>query len=52
MDENGACKCPADRMADVLKNVAQLVKNEEAGRDKTMSMKSWEELYNFLSPKK
>jgi 4-hydroxy-4-methyl-2-oxoglutarate aldolase len=52
MDENGACKFPADRMAEVLKNVEQLVKNEDAGRAKTQSFKTWEELYNFLAPKK
>jgi 4-hydroxy-4-methyl-2-oxoglutarate aldolase len=52
MDENGACKFPADRMTEVLKNVEQLVKNEDAGRQRTLSCKTWEELYNQLTPKK
>lgn len=52
MDENGACKFPADRMADVIKNVEQLLKNEEASKEKTQAFTTWEELYKFLSPKK
>jgi regulator of RNase E activity RraA len=29
MDENGACKFPADRLADVCKYIDALIKNEE-----------------------
>jgi 4-hydroxy-4-methyl-2-oxoglutarate aldolase len=52
MDENGACKFPADRMAEVLKNVEQLVKNEEAQRERVMATKSFEELLSLFAPKK
>lgn len=52
MDENGACKFPADRMEEILKNVEQLCKNEAAGQAKTNAFKDWKELYNSLSPKK
>jgi len=52
MDENGACKFPADRMEEVLKNVEQLIKNEEASRQRTLASKDGEELYKMLSPKK
>lgn len=52
MDENGACKFPADRLADVLKNVEKLVRDEDERRKKVMACKTTEELYNFLSPEK
>jgi regulator of RNase E activity RraA len=52
MDENGACKFPAERMAEVLKNVEQLVKNEEAQRQRVMATKNLEELLGLFAPKK
>jgi regulator of RNase E activity RraA len=52
MDENGACKFPAERMAEVLKNVEQLVKNEEAQRQRVMATKNIEELLSIFAPKK
>lgn len=52
MDENGACKFPPQYMEQIIKNVEQLVKNEEAQRQKVLATKNWEELYNLLAPKK
>lgn len=52
MDENGACKFPAERMADVLRNVEQLVKDEETQRKKVIACRTWEELRDFLTPRK
>ena len=49
MDENGACKFPADRLADVCKNIDALVKAEEE-RAKTLSKaKTVEEIKAVLS---
>ena len=51
MDENGACKFPADRLADVCKNVDTLVKGE-AERAKALSKaKNAEEVKAIFSRK-
>ncbi|GAG78437.1 unnamed protein product [marine sediment metagenome] len=44
MDENGACKFPADRLADVYKNVQELVKAEEERVKKISAAKTVEEI--------
>ncbi len=49
MDENGACKFPADRLADVCKNVEELLKTEEAWAKKISALKSAEEVLRLLS---
>ena len=49
MDENGACKFPADRLADVLKNVKELVKGEEERVKKINALKSTEDVLKLLS---
>ena len=49
MDENGACKFPADRLADVLKNVKELVKGEEKRVKQINALKSTEDVLKLLS---
>jgi len=49
MDENGACKFPADRVADVCKNVKELVKAEEERAKKISALKSAEDVLTWLS---
>jgi len=44
MDENGACKFPADRLADVYKNVTELAKNEAESMKRVGSLKSAEDV--------
>lgn len=44
MDENGACKFPADRLADVYKNVKELAKNEAAGMGRIGALRSAEDV--------
>ncbi len=48
MDENGACKFPREYLEAVVNNVAQLVKNEEAQRERVKATKSVEELLEML----
>ena len=49
MDENGACKFPAGRLADVCKNVKELVKAEEERAKKISALKSAEDVLALLS---
>ena len=49
MDENGACKFPAGRLADVCKNVKELVKAEEERAKKISTAKTVEEIKAVLS---
>jgi len=48
MDENGACKFPADRMAEVLANVEKLVKNEDERRNKMIGLGTGQKIYDLL----
>ncbi len=48
MDENGACKFPVDRLADVCKNVKELVKAEEERAKKISAAKSAEDVLALL----
>ena len=48
MDENGACKFPADRLEDVYNNVQQLAKNEAAIMSKVGALKSAEDVLKML----
>jgi len=48
MDENGACKFPADRLADVLKNVEELAKNEAESMGRVGALKSAEDVLAML----
>lgn len=44
MDENGACKFPADKLADICNNIDALIKAEEV-RDKALrAAKTTEEI--------
>jgi len=52
MDENGACKFPADRLADVCKNIDALVKAEEERANALSKAKTIEEIKAVLSGKK
>ena len=49
MDENGACKFPADRLADVCKNVKELAKAEAERAKKINAAKTIEEIKAVLS---
>ena len=49
MDENGACKFPADRLADVYKNVQELAKAEEERAKKISALKSAKDVLALLS---
>ena len=44
MDENGACKFPADRLAEVYKNVQELAKNEAESMGRVGTLKSAEDV--------
>ena len=44
MDENGACKFPADRLADVCKNIDALIKAEEERATNISAAKTIEEI--------
>ncbi|MDD4875986.1 MAG: RraA family protein, partial [Dehalococcoidales bacterium] len=48
MDENGACKFPADRLADVYNNVKELAKREKESMKKVSSLKNAEDVLNML----
>ena len=48
MDENGACKFPAGKLADVYKNVQELAKKEQENMGKINSLKSAEDVLKFL----
>lgn len=48
MDENGACKFPADKLAEVYKNVQELAKKEQENMGKINSLKSAEDVLKFL----
>jgi regulator of RNase E activity RraA len=48
MDENGACKFPADRLAEVYKNVQELAKNEAESMGKVGALKSAEDVLAML----
>ncbi|MBL7165321.1 MAG: RraA family protein [Dehalococcoidales bacterium] len=49
MDENGACKFPADRLVDVYKNVTELAKNEAESMKRVGALKSAEDVLAMLS---
>ena len=49
MDENGACKFPADRLADVCKNIDALSKAEEKRTEALRAAKSAEDILALLS---
>lgn len=49
MDENGACKFPADRLADVCKNIGALIKAEEERAKEISAAKTVEEIKAVLS---
>jgi len=49
MDENGACKFPADKLADVCKNIDALVKAEEKRAKALSKAKTIEEIKAALS---
>ena len=44
MDENGACKFPADRLVDVYKNVTELATNEAESMKRVGALKSAEDV--------
>ena len=44
MDENGACKFPPDRLADVCNNIDALIKAEEERAEKLLAAKTIEEI--------
>ena len=48
MDENGACKFPADRLAEVYKNVQELAKNEAESMKRVGALKSAEDVLAML----
>ena len=48
MDENGACKFPADRLADVYKNVKELARNEAESMGRVSALKSAEDVLAML----
>ncbi len=48
MDENGACKFPADRLAEVYKNVQELANNEAESMKKIGALKSAEDVLAML----
>jgi 4-hydroxy-4-methyl-2-oxoglutarate aldolase len=51
MDENGACKFPADRLADVCRNIDALSKAEEERATALQAAKSVEEVKRILKGK-
>lgn len=48
MDENGACKFPADKLAEVYKNVQELAKKEAESMGKVSALQSVEDVLKFL----
>jgi regulator of RNase E activity RraA len=52
MDENGACKFPADRLADVCRNIDALKKAEEERANALNAAKTIEEIKVAFSGKK
>ncbi|MFC1860109.1 RraA family protein [Chloroflexota bacterium] len=48
MDENGACKFPSDRLAEVYKNVQELAQKEAESMKKVSSLKSAEDVLVML----
>lgn len=48
MDENGACKFPADRLAEVYKNVQELAKNEAESMKNISALKSAERCIGYV----
>jgi regulator of RNase E activity RraA len=44
MDENGACKFPADRLADICRNIDALIKNEDERAEALQAAKTLEEM--------
>ncbi len=51
MDENGACKFPADRLADVCRNIDALIESEEKRARAIKAAKTVEEIKTILSSK-
>jgi 4-hydroxy-4-methyl-2-oxoglutarate aldolase len=51
MDENGACKFPADRLADICRNIDELSKAEEERAKALQSAKSIEDVKRILKSK-
>jgi len=49
MDENGACKFPADRLVDVYNNVTELAKNEAESMKRVGALKSAEDVLAMLT---
>ena len=49
MDENGACKFPADNLADVLNNARELQKEEEARMEALKNAKTADEIEAILT---
>jgi regulator of RNase E activity RraA len=52
MDENGACKFPADRLTDVCNNVEAFIKIEEERVKAMKAAKTMAELKDVFSGKK
>jgi len=52
MDENGACKFPADRLADVCNNIDALIKAEEERAKALRVAKTVEEIKAAFSGKR
>lgn len=48
MDENGACKFPANRLKDVYTNVQELAKKEQEHMGKVKALKSVDDVLKFL----
>ncbi|MFC2012740.1 RraA family protein [Chloroflexota bacterium] len=51
MDENGACKFPADRLADICRNIDALIESEEERARAITAAKTVDELKAVLAPK-
>jgi regulator of RNase E activity RraA len=52
MDENGACKFPADRLADVCRNIEEKTAFEDRWVDSILNAKNIEEIKATFPPKK
>jgi len=50
MDENGACKFPADRLADVCRNIDAIMADEEKRANAIIAAKTIEDIKKILSP--
>ncbi len=48
LDENGACKFPADRLADVYQNVKELARKEAESMSRVSALKSAEDVLAML----